>query len=70
MRDRLATESVEEREARLQQMSTRQRERLTTESTEERSRGQAVPHGQHAYSGHVIKCLLVYDHCRFAKLAP
>ena len=36
MRDRLATESVEEREARLQQMSTRQRERLATESAEER----------------------------------
>ena len=29
-----------------------------------------LPHGQYAYSGHVIKCLLVYDHCRFAKLAP
>ena len=36
MRDRLATESVEEREARLLQMSTRQRERLATESVEER----------------------------------
>ena len=36
MRDRLATESVEEGEARLQQMSTRQRERLATESAEER----------------------------------
>ena len=36
MRDRLATESVEEREARLQQMSTRQREQLATESAEER----------------------------------
>ena len=36
MRDRLATESVEEREARLQQMSTRQRERLATESAEEK----------------------------------
>ena len=69
MRDRLATESVEEREARLQQMSTRQRERLATKSAEERE-ARLVPHGQHAYSGHVIKCLLVYDHCRFAKLAP
>ena len=29
-----------------------------------------LPHVQHAYSGHVIKCLLMYDHCRFAKLAP
>ena len=36
MRDRLATESVEEREARLQQMSTRQCERLATESAKER----------------------------------
>ena len=36
MRDRLATESVEEGEARLQQMSTCQRERLATESAEER----------------------------------
>ena len=36
MRDRLATKSVEEREARLQQMSTYQRERLATESAEER----------------------------------
>ena len=36
MRDRLATQSVEEREARLQQMSTRQRERLATESAEEK----------------------------------
>ena len=36
MRDRLATESVEEREARLQQVSTCQRERLATESAEER----------------------------------
>ena len=29
-----------------------------------------LPHGQYAYSGQVIKCLLMYDHCRFAKLAP
>ena len=34
-RDRLNTESAEEREARLQQTSTRQRERLATESAEE-----------------------------------
>ena len=27
-------------------------------------------HGQHAYSGHVINCLLVYNHCWSAKLAP
>ena len=70
MRDRLAAESVEEKESRLQQMSTRQRERLATESAEEREARLYHMHGQHAYSGHVIKCLLMYDHCRFAKLAP
>ena len=36
MRDRLATESAEEREARLQQMSTRQRERLAVETNQQR----------------------------------
>ena len=36
MRDRLAAESVEEREARLQQMSALQRGRLAVEIDEER----------------------------------
>ena len=36
MRDRFAVESVEDREARLQQMSTRQRGRLAVETDEER----------------------------------
>ena len=35
-RERLATESAEERAARLQQVSANQRERLATESAEER----------------------------------
>ena len=34
MRDRLAAESTEEREVRLEQMSIRQRERLAAESIE------------------------------------
>ena len=53
MRDRLATESVEEREARLQQMSTRQSEqRLATESAEER--GQAT--ADEGQTGLCVRC--------------
>ena len=36
MRDRLAAETTEEKETRLQQMSTYQRERLAVETTKER----------------------------------
>ena len=42
MRVRLAAETPKEREARLQQMSTYQRERLAAETVAERERGQAA----------------------------
>ena len=58
-RERLATESAEERAARLQQVSTTQHERHATESAEERAaRLQQVSANQRERLSHVSRSLL------------